>query len=314
MKNCPYCGGELSPGASKCRHCGEWVVNPSQQPFRRQSDYGAADPYEYTYEDNESDLLSPEGNDRDRNTGNEGFFRTYFIKAFFGRYADFSGYLGLRDFWLSMLAAFIITLGLIGIVFAINWFLIPLAQTIIWYCVSILWLGLLFVPFFALSTRRLRDAGYKAYWNLAIVVPFAGILVLAYLWLQPERHPHPVRRVQYTGGDIGLGILCIAMLLLGMLMASGSFGYFGSNALEGEIEYDSVDEEALFGDSLLNKQSPGNELPTGYDSTRTPSHSTSPSVNTSVEEATESTTETPVTPQTEQPGAPTSEESEPDYL
>lgn len=25
---CPYCEGEISPTASKCRHCGEWVKTP----------------------------------------------------------------------------------------------------------------------------------------------------------------------------------------------------------------------------------------------------------------------------------------------
>lgn len=28
---CPYCGGEISPGVKKCRHCGEWL-NPKNCP------------------------------------------------------------------------------------------------------------------------------------------------------------------------------------------------------------------------------------------------------------------------------------------
>lgn len=32
MTNCPYCGGEINEGVTKCRHCGEWLDGRSRSP------------------------------------------------------------------------------------------------------------------------------------------------------------------------------------------------------------------------------------------------------------------------------------------
>lgn len=256
MNNCPFCGGQLAPGARKCRHCGEWVV-PQQYRTSQPPRQGYA-PDEYNYTQDSAGQPTPPTNNYPG-----GFFDTYFIKAFFGRYADFSGYLGRRDFWLSLLAAFIITLGLTGLVFAINWFLVPVAQTIIWYCVSILWGALLLVPFLALSSKRLRDAGLSPLWNFIILLPFIGPLVLLFLWLQPEQRHHRMLPVIVTGIDVVLGLLCIAILILGMLMAAGSFGQFGSNnSTYSDTLGDSVNEEELFlRDTIVTRETGDEEQP-----------------------------------------------------
>ena len=31
-KNCPYCGEEILAGAKKCKHCGEWLEEPTPSP------------------------------------------------------------------------------------------------------------------------------------------------------------------------------------------------------------------------------------------------------------------------------------------
>jgi TM2 domain-containing membrane protein YozV len=37
MPRCPYCEGEISETATKCRHCGEWVTPPTPvDPDRRE--------------------------------------------------------------------------------------------------------------------------------------------------------------------------------------------------------------------------------------------------------------------------------------
>lgn len=39
VNRCPYCGGEILMGASKCRHCGEWLTRSAQaapQPVNSQ--------------------------------------------------------------------------------------------------------------------------------------------------------------------------------------------------------------------------------------------------------------------------------------
>ncbi|MCM1291395.1 MAG: DUF805 domain-containing protein [Prevotella sp.] len=261
MNKCPYCGGELAPGAQKCRHCGEWVVPSQQRNYYSASEDNrnsnndeptcqGVNPYEYSL---------PEGNSSgEANRENAGFFETYFIRSFFSNYSKYSGYLSRRDFWLSILACTIISLGIIGLVFAINWFLIPLAQTIIWWSVGILWAAILFVPFFGLSTRRLNDAGMQPSWNLVALIPVLGWIVLAILWLQPEKRRHPVRPVIFTGVDSILGLLCICMLIFGMCLASGMLGYYGSNAeIYDSSIVDSVNEEELFTtvDTIAEKSS-----------------------------------------------------------
>jgi len=43
LKKCPYCGGEVSEEAQKCKHCGEWI-NPAPQPVQQQYVVNQVDP------------------------------------------------------------------------------------------------------------------------------------------------------------------------------------------------------------------------------------------------------------------------------
>lgn len=264
MRTCPYCGGELAPGARKCRHCGEWVVPPAQRgPLYGKSapsaERNTPSPYEYTITEEEPSQpqqyytrnprpYRPSYRENGGISRREpaGFFETYFFRAFFGEYSRFDGYLNRRDFWLSMIAAFILTMGLTGIVFIVNWFLIPMAQTIIWWSVGLLWGLILFVPFFGLSSRRLRDAGLSPYCNFLVIIPGVGNLLLAILWLLPEKREHAERPFNFNGADTLLTLLSVGLLIIGMCFASGTFGYYGSNAPDYDTIGDSIDEESLF--------------------------------------------------------------------
>jgi uncharacterized membrane protein YhaH (DUF805 family) len=47
------------------------------------------------------------------------------------------------------------------------------------------------LPWLAAGTRRLRDAGYSGWWQLFLLVPVGGIVIVGSLWVQPSVNPEP---------------------------------------------------------------------------------------------------------------------------
>ena len=86
---------------------------------------------------------------------------------------DFTGTTGRAEFWWCVLA---VTLGL-----ALADVFTPVLGTLPLKIVSLIVL----VPWIALCTRRLRDAGLSPWWQLIALAPVAGILVLLYLTTFP---------------------------------------------------------------------------------------------------------------------------------
>lgn len=53
---------------------------------------------------------------------------------------------------------------------------------------------ILIVPFLAVGTRRLRDAGYSGWWQLFFFVPFGQIVVLYFLAQENDSYPNKPKR------------------------------------------------------------------------------------------------------------------------
>lgn len=106
-------------------------------------------------------------------------FFSYFTRAF-EKYFDFEGRDTRKQYWMfflvyilaSIVAAFgdaLIGFGVIGLLLAL---------------VSI-------IPSIAISTRRLHDTGRSGWWQLLILIPFIGpIVLLVFLCLPSEEGPN----------------------------------------------------------------------------------------------------------------------------
>ncbi|WP_417664460.1 DUF805 domain-containing protein [Pseudidiomarina donghaiensis] len=87
---------------------------------------------------------------------------------------DFSGRATRYEFW-WFFVLFVLVLGLVE-------FIHPVLMSM----VAIV----LLLPFLAVSTRRLRDAGQSPWWQLMMLVPF-GILLVMYYWAMPRPEEPP---------------------------------------------------------------------------------------------------------------------------
>lgn len=100
----------------------------------------------------------------------------YFMDAITKHYADFSGRLGVKGYWMFVLFYFIIAI-VVGVIAT----LIKLP-----FLTYILSLALL-CPSLAASIRRLRDAGKEWYWIFISFIPIVG-LYLIYLLCMPSKN------------------------------------------------------------------------------------------------------------------------------
>ena len=89
------------------------------------------------------------------------------------QYADFTGVATRSEFWWFMLFLFVVQV-LLGMVSHLVSGLFALATL---------------VPYFAVGTRRLRDANHSPWWWLIGLIPLVGIIVLIVFWAQPGDAP-----------------------------------------------------------------------------------------------------------------------------
>lgn len=112
------------------------------------------------------------------------------IVAFFRGYAEFTGTARRSEFWWAILFTALVSAGL-GILSgglvagpsAAERF--DAADS---WAVS-LWSLATLVPTLAVTVRRLRDAGYGWPFAFFLLVPLAGLAVVAYLCAQPSSEP-----------------------------------------------------------------------------------------------------------------------------
>lgn len=102
-------------------------------------------------------------------------FKQAVIRCLRDNYANFNGRAGRPEFWWFMLACFIVAfvLGL----FNMN-------------MLALLFNLAVLVPSLAVGARRLHDIGKSGWFQLLVLVPLIGWLVLLYWFVQPTAGPN----------------------------------------------------------------------------------------------------------------------------
>lgn len=103
-------------------------------------------------------------------------FKTYFVDYLQNNYANFSGRISRRQYWMFALYSMLISFAF-NIVIAILPFLAIL---------SLIYSFALLVPSFSLIIRRLHDVNLSGWFLLIAVVPVLGALVLLFLLCMPS--------------------------------------------------------------------------------------------------------------------------------
>lgn len=94
------------------------------------------------------------------------------IRVCFTKYADFNGKASRPEFWWF---ALFVTLAESALVY--------LSQEL-----SSIFLIATLLPFLAVGTRRLRDVGKSGWWQLFLLVPIGGLIILGFAWAQPSNN------------------------------------------------------------------------------------------------------------------------------
>lgn len=106
---------------------------------------------------------------------NPGEPMTFFeaIRVCLTKYAEFSGRTARAEFWW----------------FALFVTLVATALTYVSEALGGVFLIAMLLPFLAAGTRRLRDSGRSGWWQLFLLAPLAGIIVLGMLWAAGSQSP-----------------------------------------------------------------------------------------------------------------------------
>lgn len=114
-------------------------------------------------------------NSLNSDASNAGETMTFYeaIRVCLVKYADFNGRASRPEFWW-----FTLFVTLVGA--ALEY----LSQNL-----SSIFLIAILLPLLAAGTRRLRDSGKSGWWQLFLLAPFAGIVVLGFMWALPPT-PH----------------------------------------------------------------------------------------------------------------------------
>ena len=121
-------------------------------------------------------------------------------KKFWANYTNFSGVTSRRDYWLFVLAQFLIVMA---------WVLIMASTAAIsgdetaiypiFFIIGIYWLAC-FIPSVAIQIRRLRDAGF--HWGMIFLgfIPYVGGIIVTILYCMPTAYQP---QNYQTGGQYG---------------------------------------------------------------------------------------------------------------
>lgn len=99
----------------------------------------------------------------------------YFTKAL-SHYADFSGRATRKEYWMFILFYVLIYVGLMIIDGVLGTMLLSAAFS----------LGML-IPSISCAARRLHDTGRSGWWQLLVLIPLIGALVVLFFLVQPSQ-------------------------------------------------------------------------------------------------------------------------------
>ncbi len=116
-------------------------------------------------------------NSENANASNGSIPMTFFesIRVCFNKYAAFTGRAGRPEFWWFMLFVILVASAL---------------ELVSKVSSSIFLIGVL-LPLLAAGTRRLHDSGKSGWWQLFLLVPVGGIVLVGILWALPPSDPIP---------------------------------------------------------------------------------------------------------------------------
>lgn len=178
-----------------------------------------------------------------------GFFQTYFVESFWRKYSDFRSITSRRTFWLTVLAYFVLQLGVIGIaeiILAAG----GAAGTIISDCLLVVFGFGMLIPGLAICCRRLRDAGLNPWLLLVSLIPVVGAIILLVLLCRPSERNFGEKHTKFGVNDWLITGGCLALVIVGTIMmvswisSSGMLGYDDFNIDDDtEIVFDYDDYE-----------------------------------------------------------------------
>jgi len=113
--------------------------------------------------------MSGDANVNARETGSP---MTFFeaIRTCLLKYADFHGRATRAEFWWFVLFIALVDAALVYI-----------SETL-----GAIFMIAVLLPFLAVGTRRLRDSGMSGWWQLFLLVPVGGLVILGFLWARPS--------------------------------------------------------------------------------------------------------------------------------
>jgi uncharacterized membrane protein YhaH (DUF805 family) len=93
------------------------------------------------------------------------------IQVCLKKYVDFNGIAVRSEFWWFVLFVFLVSLGLNFV-----------SETI-----AGLWGLAMLLPELAVGARRLHDIGKSGWWQLLLLIPILGLVILIVLWVLPGK-------------------------------------------------------------------------------------------------------------------------------
>ena len=93
------------------------------------------------------------------------------------RYADFTGRATRKQFWMYVLFYVLIYIAVLLVTAAIGMEVL----------VSLYVLGML-IPTLAIGARRMHDINRTGWWQLLLIIPLLGSIIMIIFWVQPTVH------------------------------------------------------------------------------------------------------------------------------
>ncbi|MFS4437149.1 DUF805 domain-containing protein [Paracoccaceae bacterium GXU_MW_L88] len=104
------------------------------------------------------------------------------VKTCFQKYATFSGRAHRPEFWWFVLFSFIASIAFT----ALDFMMFDTATAEIGVFSTLFQLAIL-LPSLAVGARRLHDIGKSGWWQLIMLIPLIGIIVLIWWWCRPAQ-------------------------------------------------------------------------------------------------------------------------------